>query len=277
MRKETIFFCLSLCVFCSQSPTHAQAIASFTVPDINNAIATPVYVDIDQLTSAADSSLVLRDMNEGRNIPFQVEHGYHRFLWWLVKKEPSRKTTTRIFELSMDKRPRHADPVIKVMEENGALLITANKKKVLQYNYEVQYPPKGVDTFFKRSGFIHPLWSPSGNVLTQINPPDHYHHMGIWNPWTDVVYQGKKVDFWNLGDKKGTVRFAHFISKDMGDVFGGFKALQEHVVLDSPARASETIAMNEVWDIKVFNVGPSIWLWDFTSTLNCAATDTVFL
>jgi hypothetical protein len=195
----------------------------------------------------------------------------------MLQKADGNTTPKRVFELVRQEHPLRIVPAISVVDENSALVIKNSNKKVLQYNYRTQYPPAGVDSAFKRSGFIHPLWSPGGNTLTQINPRDHYHHVGIWNPWTDVVFQGKKVDFWNIGDKKATVRFARFIGQDKGAVYGGFKALQEHVVLNHPASGAETIAMNEVWDIRVFNIGSGMWLWDFTSSLNCATPDTVFL
>jgi hypothetical protein len=35
--------------------------------------------------------------------------------------------------------------------------------------------------------------------------------------------------------------------------------------------------MNEVWDIRVYNIAENMWLWDFTSSLNCATTDPVIL
>src|SRR5690606_42107088 len=45
---------------------------------------------------------------------------------------------------------------------------------------------------YGRSGFIHPLWSPKGQVLTRVQPEDHYHHYGIWNPWTQLNYEGDR-------------------------------------------------------------------------------------
>jgi hypothetical protein len=278
MKKRLPPYCLLLLAICLGLSAPCQLIATFTIPATNNTIATPVCTDLDQLTSLDDSLLVLREVNGSMRaiIPFQVEHGYHRFLWFVVQKATN-PNSKRVFELLRQAQAPKITPAMAVTDENGALVIRSANKKVLQYNYRTQYPPAGVDSSFKRSGFIHPLWSPNGNVLTQINPPDHYHHVGIWNPWTDVIFQGKKVDFWNIGDKKATVRFARFIAQEKGAVYGGFKALQEHVVLNHPAAGRETIAMNEVWDIRVFNIGSGMWLWDFTSSLNCATRDTVFL
>src|SRR5690606_7828692 len=97
-------------------------------------------------------------------------------------------------------------------------------------NYATFFPPEAVDKVYKRSGFIHPLWSPSGKQLTRIHPPDHYHHYGLWNPWTRVEYKGEVVDFWNLAEEQGTVRFGHLITRENGRVYGGYKVIQEHVV-----------------------------------------------
>jgi len=253
------------------------SIARFTVASPNSTIATPVYIDLDEVTALPDSSLSLRSVNgkSAMDVPFQIEHSYHRLLWWMASQSNTSKAT--VYELFSAKSSENGSPKITVTYNSGALLVEEGNKKVLQYNYSMNYPPAGVDSAFRRSGFIHPLWSPAGNTLTQIRPKDHYHHMGIWNPWTDVIFRGRKIDFWNLGDKKGTVRFNELLSKTSGPVYGGFKAEQDHIVLNMPDAGQETVAMHEVWDVRVFNAGEHMWIWDFTSTLNCATPDTVFL
>ncbi len=275
MMKPIALFFACLLLLCSKSLS-AQVIATFTL-SADNKMATPVSIDLDPITYVADSSLSVFEITNGRNKPvlFQFEHGYHRFLWWIINSENESKE--RKFQLIKKQSPVPETYAVTLVDDSSTLLIKANGKNVLQYNYETHYPPEGVDSVFKRSGFIHPVWSPAGNVLTQINPPDHRHHMGIWNPWTDVMFQGKMVDFWNLGDKKGTVRFDHFIARESGAVYAGFKALQEHIVLPDSSSFTEKTAMNEIWDIRVYNIGSNMWLWDFTSTLNCATADSVLL
>jgi len=128
-----------------------------------------------------------------------------------------------------------------------------------------------VDPLYRRSGFIHPLWSPAGKVLTRIQPTDHYHHYGIWNPWTVTHVEGKEVDFWNLAKGQGTVRFAGVLSTVSGPVYGGFKVRQEHVVLGGQAK--ERTAINEVWDVRAFPIqvdGRLMWVIDFTTLLKSA-------
>lgn len=255
-------------------------IARFTIREANNDMATPVYIDLDPLTSVADSALTLQEVNGNTKtqIPFQVENSYHRFIWWMVKSNSSSQKN-RVFELLKSATPGKNNPgstaaALQLSDKDGALIISGKNKQILQYNYKVAYPPAGIDTVFRRSGFIHPLWSPAGNVLTRINPPDHYHHVGIWNPWTKVLFEGKVVDFWNLNKKEGTVRFSKFIEKVEGSVYGGFKALHEHVVLN---KTPEKVAMNETWDIRAYQIADNMWLWDFTSVLSCATDSPVLL
>jgi hypothetical protein len=257
----------------------SQPIARILIHNVTNSIGSPIYIDLDGLTNVADSSLIFEQIDGTKKtpVPFQLEHGYHRFLWWVIKKNAANNKNAQVFELSEGKHTIANDLPVKVSTSDGTLLLTDNGKKVLQYNFKTVYPPEGVDTVFKRSGFIHPLWSPEGHVLTQINPPDHRHHVGIWNPWTEVLFQGKEVDFWNLVKKQGTVKFSKFISKTEGPVFGGFRALQEHVVFNDTTMRTEKTALNEVWDIRVYNIGNKMWLWDFTSILNCATPDPVIL
>lgn len=272
--KKYVFFSLMI-LWIGMNSVSAQMIARLTLSQVKNNITTPVFIDLDTLTSLPDSSLVLyKVMGKTKAaVPFQIENNYHRFLWWTVKEDPN--ANRQIYELWKGNRQETKMYPVQVSKKDGQLIITENGRNVLQYNCKTVYPPEGVDTIFKRSGFIHPLWSPAGHVLTRINPPDHHHHVGIWNPWTKVLFQGKVVDFWNLVKGEGTVRFVDFISKTEGPVYGGFKALQKHVVLNDPK--GEKTALDEVWDIRVYNIGSKMWLWDFTSILNCATTDPVIL
>ncbi len=257
----------------------AQPIARLTLQQAKESIQAPVRIDLDEITTAADSSLVLEQVIGAKRIPvpFQVEHDNRRSLWWLVGGQDAAGGQTLVYELSKSRQEKKSIPPIKVTDRNGALLLSENGKNIIRYNYKTVYPPAGMDTVYKRSGYIHPLWSPSGHELTRTNPPDHPHHVGIWNPWTEVAFRGKIVDFWNLVKKEGTVRFAKFISTTEGPVYSGFEALQEHVVFGDSTAKTETVAMNEVWDIRVYNIGTGMWLWDFTSKLNCATPDPVVL
>lgn len=153
---------------------------------------------------------------------------------------------------------------MKVSDTGTALVLKKNGNEILQYNYAVTFPPAGIDLAYQRSGFIHPAYSPSGNVLTAIQPKDHYHHYGIWNPWTRIEYDGKIYDLWNLGDKQGTVRARDIECTYQGDVCAGYKAMLDHYIFTP---SGEKVIMDESWNIKAWNVADG-FLWDFESGLH---------
>lgn len=276
--RAGLWFAILLFFCCFHSAT-AQLIARFSVQSINKNFDVPVNICLGNITTLPDSALVLKEIigKTANVIPFQIENGNQRYLWWMISK--SNTTGKRIFELYKEpgSSVSNSNAQMQLINQDGNLIITTGGKEVVQYNYTTHYPPHGVDSSFKRSGFLHPLWSPSGNILTRINPPDHYHHMGIWNPWTHVLFQQKEIDCWNIGDKKGTVQFANFISTTTGNVYAGFEALQQHVAFNMLEAGMETTALNEIWRIKVYNAGAKIWLIDFASSLNCATDSAVIL
>ncbi|WP_029903326.1 PmoA family protein [Prevotella sp. 10(H)] len=234
---------------------------------------TPVNISLDAITLEADSSLVLYEMINKEKVPvkYQIEQSQSgRILSWIISSHTKAKSKRRY--IIENGKPENFDNVINIKKSEDAILISSSENKVMEYHYGVKLPPKGAKYEYRRSGFIHPLWSPTGEVLTNIQPRDHYHHYGIWNPWTRVTFEGKSVDFWNLADGQGTVRFKAFNSMTGGTVYGGLKGIQEHVVFKP---GYEKVAMNETFAIRLWDVkdeqNRKVWLWDFSSTMNCAS------
>lgn len=202
-----------------------------------------------------------------KNIPCQItddDQGKPRLYWILAGNTPA--NTTRTYRLETNGKKAHA-PAIKVTDKNGTLTLGSKKHPILRYNYKTVYPPQGIDTAYRRSGFIHPAWSPSGNILTNIQPKDHYHHYGIWNPWTRVIYDGKTYDLWNLGDKQGTVVYDRTLGKVEGPVWAGFTVKHKHLIFKETGPYD---IMDELWSLKAWETaenGDKRFMWDFVSTL----------
>ena len=97
-----------------------------------------------------------------------------------------------------------------VVDTGKTLDYKIGDKLLFSYNYTTVYPAPGVDSVYKRSGFIHPLKTLGGEVMTNCSPADHYHHFGLWYAWTKTTFEGNEIDFWNLHKKQGTVRFRNF-------------------------------------------------------------------
>jgi len=78
----------------------------------------------------------------------------------------------------------------------------------------------------------------------------------------------REVDFWNLMKGQGTVKFNSFLSEYEGNVFSGFQAVQNHI--DFGAMGEDQVAINELLDVRVWNVVQidKIWMIDYTTNIN---------
>lgn len=99
-------FTLHIVILLFNNNTSAQQIAKLTVDEVKNNLAFPVCIDLDHLTNEAGSSLALYEIINGKNkaIPFQVEHNYHRFLWWMIQKNNPSQKGKKVFVLMKRKK-----------------------------------------------------------------------------------------------------------------------------------------------------------------------------
>jgi hypothetical protein len=256
----------------SGTAVFAQRIAVFEV-DLSkptNGLQIPAKVDLDAITALSDSVISLVEVQGNKRTPvsFQIENKASRTLYWMVDADND-KTKKRIYELTKGAPSKNTNRM-EATTKDGTLILHAGNKNLLQYNFKTVYPPAGIDTAFKRSAFIHPLWTPGGKVLTRIQAPDHYHHYGIWNPWTHVLFEGDTVDFWNIRGRQGTVRFGKFVSITEGPVYAEYQALHEHV---SFKKGKEKVALNELQTVRVYRPENTAdnFIVDITIQLNCAS------
>ena len=154
---------------------------------------------------------------------------------------------------------------VTLQESTKGINFLLDGKLVLSYQMTKEPVPLGVKVSYSKSGFIHPIQSPSGQILSRIQPEDHYHHYGIWGPYARATLGGKEVDFWNLGDEKGRVDFSHIISKKQAGGAAELTVRQHHV--DLKAALESQLAMEEDLRIKVKPADKGRYLVDYTSTL----------
>ncbi len=235
-------------------------------------IDTPVSVTLETTGSKLEQGLLgLVEVNQGqrRVIPCQLEETAPPKLWWILEGVTN-PGTERVFELS--RAPTEVSSLVELSMDSTGLTLSGAGREALRYNYGTIPPPEQASDLFRRSGFIHPIRTPDGKVLTRIHPSDHIHHMGFWAPWTRTEFEGRSVDFWNLGEGEGTVRFTGFKHLETGPVFGEFVA--EHHYIDFTAPGGAKVALKEEWQVRLWNVGgptDDFWLWDFVVTQRCAS------
>ncbi|MBT8315064.1 MAG: PmoA family protein [Maribacter sp.] len=220
----------------------------------------PVFIDLSEIDNQFNTNdiVLYQETKKGlKTIPFQIDDNE---MWFLQKGN----TNGYVIQKGENKI---SGSDVNIQKENGDLVLSINQLPRLTYRYGMTYPPEGVDSIFRKSGYIHPLLSPKGDTLTRIQPPDHFHHYGIWGPWTHTQINGQQVDFWNLGDGKGTVLFKDFIDTDSGEVFTSFNAFQEHI--DLITREEPQVALNEILDVRLWDLDrEDRYIFDYTTTFN---------
>jgi hypothetical protein len=231
--------------------------------------------EIPEMITNGYCRLEWQNGNETQPIPFQLEKNKPAKLWFLLpeKLSPGKAHVYRIV-----KGQPIQSPMVRIQMDCKTLMISQGKRKALQFWYGEMQPPEGDSELYTRSGFIHPIWSPHGKVLTRVHPPDHVHHMGFWLPWTNTEFEGRHVDFWNVDDGLGTVRFVRLNNIATGPVFGGFESLQHHLDLKAPG--GEKVVLNELWNVRVWNtIDPDnrFSVWDIASTQTCATSSPLLL
>lgn len=240
----------------------------------------PVSANLADKGIAAYQNMSLAEvMADGsrRAVGYQADPADSSRIWWILDGETA-ANATRTYELTRPAAPSAATPLVTM--QDGAKLDIAwrgeggAQQLIFSYNYGFVPPRTGAKPAFIRSGYIHPLMSPQGRLMTEDQPADHLHHKGIWMPWTRTEFEGHAVDFWNLGDETGCVRFAGFNWVVAGPVFAGFGARHEHVDRTQDKERGGRIALNEDWDVRVYNVGgpqKGYWMFDFASRQRCAS------
>lgn len=267
MRKLLVIAVNLFLSFCALGQTIATFEVELSQPSAG--MVVPAQTNLGAVTSMDVTQLTLWQIRNNSSVPiqFQVSRaGKDRMIHWLIDPEGEKETKFR-YELRKGNSSGKAKAEMNIIEADGALNIRSGNQDLLRYQFAHADPPAGVDPAYGRSGFIHPLWSPRGQVLTRIQPPDHYHHYGIWNPWTHVLFEGDTLDFWNLNKKEATVRFAKLLGRTDGPVFSEYEVLHQHVVLKSN---QEKVALNEVQSVRVYEPSQNYYIADFTFRLSCA-------
>ncbi|WP_425236540.1 PmoA family protein [Ulvibacterium sp.] len=252
--KQIFLFCLVITLGSCQE----KEIYRFEVREGDGFLSTvPVALELNELKKIADSDYMI--FNDGEPVSYQWDEEGQK-LWFL--HHPDDRTS---YSLEKVEKKLISGLDLSATKDNGNLQLSIKNSPLVQYKYEMMYPPKGVDSLYKKSGYIHPIITPKGDTLTCIQPPDHYHHYGLWGPWTHTQVDGERVDFWNLAEGMGTVLFKEFNETRSGSVFTSFTAAQEHIDLKT-ANAPQ-VALNEDLKVQLWNLDrPDRYMLDYTTT-----------
>ncbi len=269
---------LALILFLASSCTTREETRFQLVASDYSYLDCPVSIPIDKLFVDLPEYFELYELLEDGSkkiIPSQQDTGPEGNLLSFTLEGNFVKGESREFLLQANPKQGNSKDPSRISETDDDLKILDGENLILNYRKTPMLPPDNVDRIYQRSAYIHPVVSPGGMVLTQIQPPDHYHHYGIWNPWTKTHIGEREIDYWNLAKGEGSVRAKAILETYDGPVFTAFTALQEHI--DKKAPDGEQVTMNEFWHIryhKLHETG-SRYILDLNSTLRNIIEDTI--
>jgi Family of unknown function (DUF6807) len=151
------------------------------------------------------------------------------------------------------------------------VVFRAGKREMFRYQTEPgEFPRPDIKEAFRRGGYIHPILTPSGRLVTDDFPTNHVHHHGLWLPWTKTEFEGRNPDFWNMGEGKGRVEFVALDKVWQKDGAAGLTARHQFVDLLAPQPKT---ALLETWEVTATSVEGERphFIIDLTSTQTCAS------
>ena len=157
---------------------------------------------------------------------------------------------------------------LHLAEVENTITLSSHGKTILVYNKVSPPVPTGMNPLYQRSGFLHPVMSPSGKTVTAAFPADHAHQQGIFCAWVKTTWNGREIDFWNLAKNSGTVLHQRVIGTSVTEQGLSFEVDLIHRATQSPI----VDILRERWKITALPTDGSYHAFDL-HTVQQAQTD----
>lgn len=276
MRKTFAALCSAVCLVMSVHPLGVSASGKtfFVTVAAGSLDRRETIVSFTLPEELKAKSYGLRDASGGL-IQLQVDA---KRLATFVLPELKAGATKKYRLEELKASARSAAEGVHLVRQGNKLKITSASRPVLTYQAQAdELPSPEIKPIFRRGGYIHPVYTPSGRIVTDDYPADHYHHHGIWYAWTKTEFEGRHPDFWNVGDGTGTVEFVAVDETWNGPVHAGFTARHRYVDVSAPKPVT---ALNERWEVIVYRVGQGkrpYSMFDLITTDECATSSPLVL
>jgi hypothetical protein len=156
----------------------------------------------------------------------------------------------------------------KATPKAETIVLKNGDREVLAYQAAHSPSPDPAQPWFGRSGFIHPVRTPAGRIVTNDFPYDHLHQHGIMMAWTSSVVDGRKIDFWNSKKQQG--RIEHVKTVQAGEDRITVKLRHLDITGTKPR-----VVLRESWEL-IRVPHPTMHVFDLVSTqTNVAGTPVV--
>ena len=239
---------------------------------------TPVMVRFDRAPAVRRWELV---DERGAALPLQMRDERHG----LFVLPDLKANQTRVYTLRPAMGDERAQTRVAAVKEGDTIVMTIAGKPAFTYQGATTQPPAGYASSYGRGGYIYPVLTPAGANVADDYPPNHKHHHGIWAAWTKTQFEGRHPDFWNMGDRTGTVEPVDVGAEFSGPVCGGFVA--RHRYIDLSAKPPKDV-LNETWNVVAYASGTAAaaagagaprpyFVFDLTVTQTCSTASPLVL
>ncbi len=248
IRQRFLILCLVACLGAVSARARGQEQIFEISAGERDRVAAPVSVELTgELAEAAH--LQLKEVESGVPVPVQ-RVPEEAWAVWIVRDLPAGQT--RRYRLAAAEEEPELETRVVCEDDGQRLVIRVDDAPVLTYHQATVPAPEGVDPVFAKCGYIHPLQTPGGQLVTDDFPDDHPHQHGFFYAWVNTTFQGRRVDFWNQARRQGTVEHLETRATVSGPVFGQFEVVLQHRDLTAPG--GPVPVLEETWVIRVYAI-----------------------
>lgn len=209
-------------------------------------------------------SLTMQRLETAQNVALQRSAGE---VTWILTDRIARGQK-RLYRLFASNIPQRQTETVTCRDTGRALELAVSGRPVLTYHTATVMPPPELPAVFKRSGFLHPVRTPSGRVVTADFPADHAHQHGIFFAWKQSEFEGRPIDFWNQADETGAVEHVAVNQTQNGPVFAEFDVSLRHVDISAPQGPRPVL--DETWTVRLYPLR-DVFVFDLISRQQCAS------
>ena len=175
-------------------------------------------------------SFIVRGEDDGEAVVAQLMRD--RTLAFTVRGLAPREVRRLRLEPALDRVV--VGPIVAHERFDGVDL-SADGRPVAAYQTQPSVPLAGeAGPGVGRGGYLHPLLTPSGRVVTDDDLPGQPEQRGLWSAWGATRVEGRTPDFWHIGRGTGAVEFEGVLEAWSGPVVAGFRA--RHRAVDRTVR-----------------------------------------
>ena len=206
-------------------------------------------------------------VDSGRAVPVQVDDGQVPRVWWCLREKlPAGKTLRYRLDAATDQT---ADREGVTVEDDGKRLwVKVAGKPMLAYNHAIVPAPNPAEPYYAKSGYLHPVYTPAGRLVTDDFNPDHPHQHGIMFAWRKTTFEGRSTNGWDQKSGLGRVEHVRVEKSGGGPVFGFFRAALRQVDLTAPGGPKPVLHL--ACQVRVYNFTDR-FVADLDATHVCAS------